>query len=104
MNFPLSLPAFLIRFLRRLFRRTPPHTETGWLKVSRRAPEKDDANWRGLVEVYFQSDDSIAQAYYWSFSDMSPKLKNGYFWRKIDGPTPVDRTFAYHLRSRKIFG
>lgn len=93
----------LVRFIRRLLRRTPPQREAGWVLLSVREPQIADTR-RELVEIYKASEDTLFNAYYWSLPAIHGRDRENYYWRKIDNSlAPPDRHFQYFLRSKTLF-
>ena len=90
--------------LRRLFRRTPPQTETGWTPLAAEIPAVSPYSPNETVELYSTRDDSLGRAYVWSLADISPADRLHYHWRRPLPGDATDRGFAYYRRSRSLFG
>jgi hypothetical protein len=91
-------------WLRRLFRRTPPQAEKGWVHLPERAPSPSDSNFYGLVDVYRRNSDSSFQAYTWSLRAITRRDSVYYYWKKIAWNADGDRHFKYFVRSRSVLG
>lgn len=103
MHFIPSMSNALRITLRRIFRRTPPQTESGWTRLSVALPPETEQRQR-LVEMYDGEDDSITQVYVWSMPSIHPKDRKSRYWREIAPEHRRGRGLGYYERSQTVFG
>jgi hypothetical protein len=94
----------VVRLLRRLFRSTPPQTESGWHCLAARVPGKEDVRYDGVMEIYRSDTDEIFRGYHWSLACIFDGQEY-YYWRKPQSDDHPDRHFNYTMhKSRTVFG
>lgn len=92
--------------LRRIFRRTPPQAEIGWMRLSSRRP-RDVVTWseRDLVVVYRADTDEMFMAHAWGLRAVVEPESRHYYWRPQRASDAVRcPSLEYATRRQTVLG